>query len=107
MTITLPPPQINSHEWPSSLLPPDIEMFRERCILPDDVLANGIRRVSHAKARVQATPQNPTFAATADIPVQFWRIRQVESCTGLKKSMIYLLKARGEFPDSISRGGAQ
>jgi prophage regulatory protein len=64
--------------------------------------------------RVQATPpQNPTFgdfvaavvaekdAATADIPVQILRIRGVEAVTGLRKSMIYLLKSRGEFPESV------
>jgi prophage regulatory protein len=50
------------------------------------------------KACVQANPL-PTFEAIpSEAGVQIWRIKQVENCTGLKKSMIYLLIARGEFP---------
>jgi prophage regulatory protein len=52
------------------------------------------------KTRVQAImPQEPTFVV--DVPVQFWRIRQVENCSGLKKSMIYQLMNEGDFPANV------
>jgi prophage regulatory protein len=54
------------------------------------------------KTRMQTVPpQNSTSTAPADVPVEIWRIRRVENNTGLKKSMIYLLKSRGDFPESV------